>query len=511
MAWERLAHVELSGSNATLDSGTFSGKKNLRIICLVTGKSQSSSATIQFNSDTGSNYPRRFSIDGGSDSTETGGSAITHNTQDANPTYFEAEITNISDQEKLYIGHAINQGSSGAGAVPSRCEAVNKWTNTSAQITSIQVNASGGTFGSGSYITVLGAKEPATADSITVDGGADSTITYSTDFSSSTGWTQEGSWVQISGGKVAFSGGSNSDHRIHRAIGATLSDTKWVMRFKYNSKVNDFGYMVLSSGTANPDSDNTDWVGLYAGGSDNNGLTLAWGDSASMSSGSWVGSLSTNTDYYIQVTRESATSAKMVVYSDSGYSVEVGSSTTSSLPSSITSLSNIVLASITEGGASSGYSWEVDDLKIYDDVTSTRTSFAAKKHLMIQLYVKGSGAIQPHLRFNGDTGSNYARRTSFAGAADSTVASHTEIKLHAQGSDTPEFCNINVINVETKEKLVISETVAQNAAGAANVPTRQESVGKWANTSDSITSVTAVNGGAGDFDDGSEMVVWGTD
>ena len=100
MAWERLAHVELSGSNATLDSGTFSGKKNLRIICLVTGKSQSSSATIQFNSDTGSNYPRRFSIDGGSDSTMTGSSQITTSAAAANKRDVDQERTTINKQEK---------------------------------------------------------------------------------------------------------------------------------------------------------------------------------------------------------------------------------------------------------------------------------------------------------------------------------------------------------------------------------------------------------------------------
>ena len=46
-----------------------------------------------------------------------------------------------------------------------------KWENTSSQITSIQViNNSTGDFAVGSYITVWGAKEPATADTMTVSG-----------------------------------------------------------------------------------------------------------------------------------------------------------------------------------------------------------------------------------------------------------------------------------------------------------------------------------------------------
>ena len=144
------------------------------------------------------------------------------------------------------------------------------------------------------------------------------------------------------------------------------------MRFKYNSKVNDFGNMVLSSGTAHPDSDNTDWIGFYAGSATNNGYALSWGDSGAMSTASWIGtsSVSANTDYWVQITRESATSAKLEMFSDSAYSVSVGTSSTTSLPSSITGISNIILASITEGGASSGYSWEIDDLEVYNDVTT---------------------------------------------------------------------------------------------------------------------------------------------
>jgi hypothetical protein len=198
------------------------------------------------------------------------------------------------------------------------------------------------------------------------------TPVYETDFSSSTGWTQVGSWVQISGGKVVFSGGSNANNNVNRAIGTTLSNTKWVLRFKYNSKVNDFGNMVLSSGTAHPDSDNTDWIGFYAGSATNNGYALSWGDSGAMSTASWIGtsSVSANIDYWVQITRESATSAKLEMFSDSAYSVSVGTSSTTSLPSSITGISNIILASITEGGASSGYSWEIDDLEVYNDVTT---------------------------------------------------------------------------------------------------------------------------------------------
>ncbi len=36
-------------------------------------------------------------------------------------------------------------------------------------------------------------------------------------------------------------------------------------------------------------------------------------------------------------------------------------------------------------------------------------------------------------------------------------------------------------------------------------------VGKWANTSSSITTIKANNGGSGSYAEGSELIVWGSD
>ena len=169
MAWERLAHVELSSSGDTLDSGTFTAKKSLRVIVYII-PSGNTRTTFRFNSDSGSNYAHRNSFNGGSDSTKTSRSSIEAGDQDNDHNaYHVLEITNIADKEKIIINHNLKSGGSGASNAPSRKEDVAKWANTSNQITSIQaINDQGGSYGVGSYITVLGAKEPATADSITV-------------------------------------------------------------------------------------------------------------------------------------------------------------------------------------------------------------------------------------------------------------------------------------------------------------------------------------------------------
>tara|TARA_B100000029_G_scaffold329006_1_gene321328 strand:+ start:522 stop:1445 length:924 start_codon:yes stop_codon:yes gene_type:complete len=172
MAWERLAHVELSGSSSELNSGTFTAKKNLKVIAWFDGDG-TTDPFLTFNDvETGSAYAARYSKNGGSDSTNTslnnGIRLLDGGT--TNPMYMECTITNISDEEKLVVGHTIEQGSSGAGNAPQRQEFVGKWTNTSSQITSIQLDRASNNFESGSYITVLGAKEAATANVMTVDG-----------------------------------------------------------------------------------------------------------------------------------------------------------------------------------------------------------------------------------------------------------------------------------------------------------------------------------------------------
>ena len=67
-----------------------------------------------------------------------------------------------------------------------------------------------------------------------------------------------------------------------------------------------------------------------------------------------------------------------------------------------------------------------------------------------------------------------------------------------------------LINEASKEKLVISESVGSGTAGAGNAPTRAETVGKWANTSNQISEVK-ITTSSNAFAEGSEVTVYGTD
>ena len=147
--------------------------------------------------------------------------------------------------------------------------------------------------------------------------------------------------------------------------------------------------------------------------------------------------------------------------------------------------------------------------------TITVDGFTAKKHLMIQLHTFTTGGnTKPALRFNNDSGSNYANRDSQDGGADATETSVAEIRLSqdGHGGTVGQFgSTINVINETTEEKLVIAETIRVNATGAGTAPARYEIASKWSDTSNQITRVDIINEGTGNFDVDSEVTVYGTD
>ena len=124
----------------------------------------------------------------------------------------------------------------------------------------------------------------------------------------------------------------------------------------------------------------------------------------------------------------------------------------------------------------------------------------------MQFYTEG-GAGSSYFRFNGDSANNYANRYSINGGSDSTIASQPESYLGA--IDGLSFHNLFIINNASNEKLFTHQRVSRSTAGAGNAPTRNEGAGKWANTSNQITSITVTTAGGGNLTAGN-MKVWGS-
>ena len=160
--WQELASVELGSDGDLIDSNTFTAKKYLMIEAVGYRTNASIIPALRVGNgtlDTGSNYARRQSVNGGSDGTVTGQSSMGGDSGAGYLTKDVYFIVNKADKEKLIINHCIITGS-GAGSAPDRAEIVGKWVNTSAQINRVgYLNVGGGSsdFGAGSYIKVYGA------------------------------------------------------------------------------------------------------------------------------------------------------------------------------------------------------------------------------------------------------------------------------------------------------------------------------------------------------------------
>lgn len=151
-----LGSTTLGGAASSI-SITFGAKKYLLIEAYLIPAS-SGNVNLQFNSDTSTNYADRYSYNGGADATDASNTAIKCcATATGNPQFIRVFINNIAAQEKLVIGHLIDQGTAGAANVSNRQELVGKWTNISNQISTITfINFNSLNFSSGSTITVYG-------------------------------------------------------------------------------------------------------------------------------------------------------------------------------------------------------------------------------------------------------------------------------------------------------------------------------------------------------------------
>ena len=137
---------------------------------------------------------------------------------------------------------------------------------------------------------------------------------------------------------------------------------------------------------------------------------------------------------------------------------------------------------------------------------------SSNENNMMLRHIISSGNTAVYYRFNSDTGSNYAYGWSENGGAKSNSASQSRI-LYDTGGDAGDKFDIGYIcNLSSEEKLIIGFQINEDISGAGNAPVRGKGVFKWANTSDSITSINNFNTDqSGNYDTDSNMSVLGSD
>lgn len=135
-------------------------------------------------------------------------------------------------------------------------------------------------------------------------------------------------------------------------------------------------------------------------------------------------------------------------------------------------------------------------------------SLPVRKYLKAICHIKNSGTVTVGLRFNGDSGNNYAWRY-FVDTTTGTGTSTNRVgdMINAASSVRLE---VDVVNVSTSVK-VGRLTLTGTGTSAGTAPSYAEFWFAWVNTSDNILSIDIVNTAAGDYAIGSELVVLGHD
>lgn len=156
--WEELGRTILGSAGDTISVASFTARKYLKILIDTRATGGNMNCLMRFNNDSGGNYCRRNSDNGGADATATGQASIgLTDAVAATPFHAVCEVENVATLEKLVIHRLIRTGTAGTGAAPARREGVAKWVNTSDQITRVDIiNDSTGDFAIGSEVVVLG-------------------------------------------------------------------------------------------------------------------------------------------------------------------------------------------------------------------------------------------------------------------------------------------------------------------------------------------------------------------
>ena len=204
------------------------------------------------------------------------------------------------------------------------------------------------------------------------------TLSFSENFDSNTGFTQTGTLVTVNSGvagKLSFDAATaGSDRRVHKSLGLTLSDSAWVARFEYKYTASNVpAHMIMSfqSGTGDTFNATLDGLGIVHGAdyTGNELLPFSSDGSTKSTSTSYV-ALTSNTQYYVEVARTSTTNVRLKVFSDSGFSTQVGSTVNFTVPSTTTTLTYMNSCVNSAGNSIRSLTSTIDNLKIYDGVTS---------------------------------------------------------------------------------------------------------------------------------------------
>jgi hypothetical protein len=409
MVWAKAGSDTLSSAGDTLTvSGMTASKFNIFLEHeIATGNIDNPKWT--FNNNTNSVYADRVQTNGAADATSTNQTGVIVNLGNAAWDRFTVGyVCSISGEEKLLIFASVTGKAAGAGTAPGRNEQVAKFVpSPDASITRVDVtNGGSGDFDTSSNISALGSDvTPAAAvpfaENAQVGSRAEITdtrkiyhyedpVTFEDDFTSYADQTAaDAVWVpnttdidvNVSTDVLDINNvGTNTTNISCVCDLGTISDTKWVLRYKVNWSTLSVGERYAQTFVGLSDKDGTvAWDGSQDSISV---LYNRWGlfkqqNSVAASMQDWLlGSdmtdMSVSTDYYVETIRD-GTSVSYTAYSDSDYSVPVsGISGTVTLNGNPTGLQYFVIRNDTTSGTGTT-AGIIDDVSFYNGLTSVPT------------------------------------------------------------------------------------------------------------------------------------------
>jgi hypothetical protein len=134
----------------------------------------------------------------------------------------------------------------------------------------------------------------------------------------------------------------------------------------------------------------------------------------------------------------------------------------------------------------------------------------ARKYLKVKAFCVASGSISLQIRFNSDSGSNYAIRQSANGAADATAGSQTSLIIYSSASRQSAIVDFDITNTLAHEKMGFATALDGGAAGAASFAGKADQSIKWANTAAQINRVEIFTS-AGSYTTASSLTVIASD
>lgn len=155
--WEEIGRTTLGSASDTISVASLPARKYIKVMFFCTASGGAVAVNMRLNNDSGTNYSRRNSTNGGADATAGSQTSFALTESVDSPHFGEANLINVAAQEKMVSSHGLAQTTAGGASAPGRYEAHGKWANASDAISRIDlVNTGAGDFATGSEAIILG-------------------------------------------------------------------------------------------------------------------------------------------------------------------------------------------------------------------------------------------------------------------------------------------------------------------------------------------------------------------